>query len=120
MLSPAAVVVCALGLLGRSPSSTAPIRLIDSPPPGISPNAEAFVSRDQDVIFVITSTDAFRLARRDDVDGSRDALRKIASIIVHEEWHLRFGHDEQGAYLAQLTALAALGASASLITAVQL
>ena len=35
-------------------------------------------------------------------------MAKIASILVHEEWHLRNGADERGAYLAQLTALAAL------------
>ena len=36
-------------------------------------------------------------------------MAKIASIIVHEEWHLRHGPDESGAYHAQLTALAAMG-----------
>jgi hypothetical protein len=36
-------------------------------------------------------------------------LRKIASVIVHEEWHLKRPGDEEGAYAAQLTTLAALG-----------
>jgi hypothetical protein len=31
-------------------------------------------------------------------------------MLVHEEWHLRHGRDEQGAYYAQLTTLAALRA----------
>ena len=30
-------------------------------------------------------------------------------MLVHEEWHLRNGADERGAYSAQLTALAAMG-----------
>jgi hypothetical protein len=37
------------------------------------------------------------------------ALAKIASIIVHEEWHLRHGLDEGGAYDAQLLTLTRIG-----------
>jgi hypothetical protein len=37
-------------------------------------------------------------------------LRKIASVLVHEEWHVRHGSDEAGAYAAQLTTLASLDA----------
>jgi hypothetical protein len=43
----------------------------------------------------------------------------VASVIVHEEWHLRHGRDERGAYVAQLTALAMLGAPSPLITDVR-
>jgi hypothetical protein len=40
--------------------------------------------------------------------GDIQALKKIASVIVHEEWHVRHGRDEAEAYAAQLTALTAL------------
>jgi len=120
MLTAAAVVVCALDLLARSHGSTVPIRLLDVPPPGASANAEAFVSRNPDTIYLITSTDAFQSAQGERYGrGNYDSCRHIAGVIVHEEWHLRNGPDEQGAYLAQLTTLAALGASQLNITAVR-
>jgi hypothetical protein len=38
------------------------------------------------------------------------AFIKLASIIIHEAWHVRHGQDERGAYLAQLLTLSRLGA----------
>jgi len=78
MLTAAAVVVCALDLLGRSPRSTVPIRFLSEPPPGASRNAEAFVTHDPDAIYLITSTPAFQTAERGPYSqGSRDACRHI-------------------------------------------
>jgi len=111
MLSAAAVVVCALGLLGRSSSGPVPIKLIDQPPAGASQHVQGFLMRDRDAIYLVTSTAHFRDAQK----GDLDALRQIASVIVHEEWHVAHGIDEQGAYLAQITTLNALGASSHLI-----
>ncbi len=120
MLTPAAVIVFALSLLGRSPDSVVPIRFVDAPPPGVSKNAEAFITGDMDVIYVITSTDTFRRARRGPFEpGALNAFRRIASILVHEEWHLRHGPDEEGAYLAQMTALAFLRADPATISSVK-
>ncbi|HXH24785.1 MAG TPA: hypothetical protein VNI78_06020 [Vicinamibacterales bacterium] len=104
-MSAAIVLASAIALLGRSPGSLPSIILIDKPPWPVSARAEGFVHRNPDRIYLITSTDAFAGAQR----GSSQALRKIASIIVHEEWHLMHGPDEEGAYLAQLRALASLG-----------
>jgi hypothetical protein len=113
-------VVCALELLGRSPASTAPIRFLNTPPQGVSRNAEAFVVRNPNTIYLITSSAVFRDAMRADSKYENiDVFRKIASIIVHEEWHLKEGPDEQGAYYAQLTMLSALGARPELITTVR-
>jgi hypothetical protein len=42
--------------------------------------------------------------------GDFNAARKLASILVHEEWHVRNGPDEEGAYAAQLITLMRLGA----------
>jgi hypothetical protein len=115
----AAVLVCALELLGRS-RATAPVVLIESPPPHASSNVEAFVTRDPDTIYLITTTAAFRDAMADPWGTRRrESCRKVASIIVHEEWHLRFGADERGAYLAQLTALQVLGAESQTIGGVR-
>jgi len=120
MLTAAAVVVCALDLLGRSSGSIAPIRFLDVPPPGASRNVEAFVMHNPDTIYLITSTETFRSAQGAVGDaGRREACRHMASVIVHEEWHLRHGGDEQGAYLAQLTMLTALGANNESLSAVR-
>jgi hypothetical protein len=121
MLSAAAVVLCALEMLGRPAHSTVPIMFVDSPPPGVSRTAEAFVTRNPPTIYLITSAVAFRDAMRTrDKYENLDAFRKVASIIVHEEWHLKHGPDERDAYLAQLTTLAALGANSAVITSVRL
>ena len=114
MSSAALVVVCALSLLGRSPLQLPPIELLDVRPAAVSPTAEAFVGRNPDVIYLLTDSPVFRAAQRAEAARGRcwdrESLRKIASVIVHEEWHLAHGPDERGAYEAQLMALALLGA----------
>ena len=110
MWSAATVLACALSILGRSERHFHPINLVEVAPLGASRNVEGFVTRDPGTIHVLTSSAVFREATGSrNHCGAREALAKIASIIVHEEWHLRNGADERGAYLAQLTALAALG-----------
>jgi hypothetical protein len=37
--------------------------------------------------------------------GDLDALKRLASVLVHEEWHVLNGSDQLGAYDAQLMAL---------------
>lgn len=110
MWSAATVLVCALGILGRSPEALPPIALIDVPPPDASPGVEAFVRPGDDTIHIVTSSSVFRdaMAARSRC-GHLHALRKIASVIIHEEWHVRNGPDERGAYRAQLLALLMMG-----------
>lgn len=111
MWSAATVLVCALGLLGRSVETFPPIVLVGAPPPGASATVEGFVHASGDTIHLVTSTKAFDAARRAGQRcGDTDALRKIASVIVHEEWHVRHGPDEHSAYDAQLMALRRMGA----------
>ena len=110
MWTAAAVLACALSMLGRSERHFHPINLLEAAPLGVSRNAEGFVTRDPGTIHLLTSSAVFREATTARGECSpRAAVAKIASIIVHEEWHLRNGADERGAYQAQLTALAALG-----------
>ena len=110
MWSPAAVLVCALELLGRDASSFPPIQLVDTAPPGASAQVEAFVRPPGDTIYVMTSTPVFqRVLRSRDRCDDLEAVRKLASILVHEEWHVRHGRDERGAYSAQLDVLFRLG-----------
>ena len=102
MTTAAAVLVCVLGIVGRP---LPPIVLLDERPRDASLTAEAFVRRNPDTIYLLTQTDVFYEARR----GSFRALRKLASILVHEEWHLRYNADERRAYEAQLDELLRLG-----------
>jgi hypothetical protein len=108
------VLVCALDLLGRSASRLPPIVVLDERPADASSQAAAFVRRGEHVIYVIASAPVFQTALRLNRETTQckglDVLRLVASVIVHEEWHLRNGSDEQGAYFAQLTELQRLGA----------
>ena len=112
MSSAAAIITCALSLLGRSERSMPPITLVEAPPKHASIQTEAFVSLPEPRIFVVTSSPTFRdaMAVRARSTCSESApLKKLASILVHEEWHVLHGSDESGAYYAQLTALIRLG-----------
>jgi hypothetical protein len=74
-----------------------PIVLISALPWTVSPGAEAWTVYDEhgtgDRIFVYTRSRTFRCASitRSDQD---QCLLRLASIIVHEAWHLRHGRDE--------------------------
>ena len=104
------VFACALDLLGRRAASFPPVQLVEHPSPGVSALAQGYARPDTGEIFLITTTEAFTQARK---DGCRDvdAVREVASVLVHEEWHLRHGPDEAGAYDAQLMALLTTGAN---------
>jgi hypothetical protein len=106
----ASVLVCALSMLGRSERHFHPIKLVDAVAPGGSPTAEGFVTRGPDTINIVTTSAVFREAAKSPRPCKpRAAIAKIASVLVHEEWHLKHGPDERGAYQAQLTALHAMG-----------
>ena len=109
MVSVVAVIACALTALGRGPATLPRILLVDTAPAHASAHVEAFVPMDGDTIFIMT-TSATLNAIRDSRCQDRDAVRKLASVIVHEEWHLLHGPDEKGAYEAQLATLVRLGA----------
>jgi hypothetical protein len=97
-------------MLGRSEHRFHPINLVDTAPPGVSRNAEAFVTHAPDTIHILTSSKVFQeVVHWPFRCGPRAAVGKLASVLVHEEWHLRNGPDERGAYSAQLTALAMMG-----------
>ena len=104
------VFACALDLLGRRAASFPPVQFVAHPPPGASTFAQGYVQPDTGEIVLITSTEAFTQARKDRCKDL-DAIREIASVLVHEEWHLRHGPDEAGAYDAQLMALLTMGAN---------
>jgi hypothetical protein len=108
MFSAASALVCALAMLNRSEASMPPITILDTAPPFVSVGTEAFVRHG--TIYVIGSSVVVR-----DAAGSRgrcgdtSAVKKLASILVHEEWHVTHPGDEQGAYYRQLIALQQLG-----------
>jgi len=106
-----AVFVCALRLLGRSQQSFPPVQLVQSVPRSVSPLAQGYMLVGQEGFVLVTSTSAFSQARRaTNRCGNIEAIREIAGVLAHEEWHLRHGPDEPGAYDAQLTALLFVGA----------
>ena len=111
MWTAASVLACALSVLGRSASSMPPIELIDTAPPEVSVGAEAFVLRDSRTIYLITSSQVFEFAltSRRHCSTTREMI-KLASILAHEEWHVRHGSDEKSAYEHQLVTLIRLGA----------
>ena len=107
------VLLCALDLLGRSPDRFPPIEILAERPPQASVTAEAFADSRTGTIYLIASAPSFRAAEAEQssINECRDteALKMVASIIAHEEWHLIHGPDEEGAYYAQLMTLQLLG-----------
>ena len=112
-----AVLDKALRLVGRHVDAHPRLFLISELPPTVSPHAEAWTLFDEDRkgdrIFVYTRSRTFRCASIQGKDQER-CLWKLASVIVHEAWHLRNGQDEVGAYQAQLIFLQAKEAEAFL------
>jgi hypothetical protein len=85
-----------------------PLTLVTELPRTVSRGAEAWTVFDErgrgTGIFVYTRSRTFRCASMPSRDQSR-CLLKLASVIVHEAWHLKNGLDEAGAYDAQLVFL---------------
>jgi hypothetical protein len=110
MWTAASVLVCALSVLGRSESKMPRIELIDVAPPYVSAGAEAYVDRSTSTIYLMTSSSAFQTALKSRVGCTPSvAMRKLASILAHEAWHVRHGPDEKSAYEHQLITLIQLG-----------
>jgi hypothetical protein len=112
-----AVLDRALRLAGIELYAHLPFVLVSALPRTVSPRAEAWTVFDEhgkgDRIFVYIRSRSFQCASvpQRDQDG---CLLKVASVIVHEAWHLRNGRDEVGAYDAQLIFLQMKEASAFL------
>lgn len=112
-----AVLVCALTLLGRSERSFPPVHFVSVVPADVSAAAEAFARVNDRHIYLVTSSALFqRLQQAANRCGNLAAVRKLASVLVHEEAHVVRGATENEAYAAQLTTLAALGAGAGSAT----
>jgi hypothetical protein len=105
----------ALRLTGPQAYAHLPLVLISELPGTASPGAEAWTVFDEhgkgDRIFVYIRSRTFQCASARRIDQNQ-CLLKLASVIVHEAWHLRNGRDEVGAYEAQLTFLRLIEASA--------
>jgi hypothetical protein len=111
MVSAAATaLVCALAALNRSEQSLPRIEILDTAPPYVSVGTEAFVRQSTRTIYLIaTSRVVQEAAMRRDRCGDPAAVKKLASVLVHEEYHLLHGPDERAAYQRQLVALQELG-----------
>jgi hypothetical protein len=108
-VSSAVVVLCALEMLGRSAERFPRIRVLEERPAGISSNADDYAEAKARIVYLIAAAPSFRLARSTQSArspcGNRRAVKVVASILVHEEWHLKHDANEKDAYLAQLTTL---------------
>lgn len=112
-MSPSEVLVCVLTLLGGEARNLPPIELVDVRPADASPTAEGFTRPGTKRIYLLTRTAVFEAAtRKEHWDADSLPFVKLASIIMHEAWHVRNGPDERGAYQAQLMTLGRLGAGA--------
>jgi hypothetical protein len=101
-----------LSLLGHSAQSFPPIQFVARPPLGVSRLAAGYTIHDgaDTHIVLVTSTAAFLDARQASTPCSdAQAIREIAGVLAHEEWHVRHGVDEGGAYDAQLITLLRIG-----------
>jgi hypothetical protein len=107
MSSAATVLVCVLSLLGRTQASFPPIQLVEVPPPEAYPRVEAYIAGG--TIHLVTSSAVFQEAAETPTRCRIPAMKKLASILIHEERHVKYGEDEDDAYHAQLTTLALLG-----------
>ena len=110
-MRPTEVLMLVLALLGSEARGLPPIELVHVRPPDASPTAEGFTRPGSNRIYLLTCTPVFEEAvasARWDADGG--PFIKLASIIMHEAWHVRHGSDERGAYNAQLFTLSRLGA----------
>jgi len=105
-----------MALAGLQPARLAVV-LTPTLPRAVSPNAEAWTIYDEtckgDRIFLYTRSGVFRCAS-DEQPLQHQCLLKLASVIVHESWHLEHGPDEAAAYTAQLLFLQMIEASAFL------
>jgi hypothetical protein len=106
-----AVLVCALNLLGRSVNTFPSIEFIRTAPVDASAGVEAYVGPTDRKIYIITTSGTFQtlLGTRYRC-GNIMAARKLASVLIHEEAHIRRGATEESAYQTQLLILTALGA----------
>jgi hypothetical protein len=101
-----------LSLLGHSAQSFPPTQFVERPPSGVSRLAAGYTIHDGENthIVLVTSTAAFLDARQGNTPCSDVvAIREIAGVLAHEEWHVRHGVDEEGAYDAQLITLLRVG-----------
>lgn len=110
MLTAEVALVCALELLGRPRSSFPPIEFIRTAPVDASAGVEAYVGPTDRKIYVVTTSSTFQqLLKSERRCSDRHAARKLASVLVHEEAHIRKGASEKSAYQLQLVTLTALG-----------
>jgi hypothetical protein len=105
------VLVCALTLLGRSERSFPPIQFVSVIPADVSAAAEAFARVNDRHIYIVTSSALFqRLQQAANRCSDFASVRKLASVLIHEEAHVVRAATEHDAYAAQLTTLTWLGA----------
>ena len=99
-----------------------PLVLTAEAHPHASPGADAWTTFDDagraQQIFVYTKGAAFQCANKRHMAPFECRL-KLASVLVHEAWHYKYGRGEDRAYQAQLAFLNAHAGSGPVITGVR-
>jgi hypothetical protein len=110
----------AIRLLGWSVADVPRIAVVDTKPPHLADNVEAWVVFEKELarplIYMRSDIDVYREAGR----GDYQARVRLAGILAHERWHLRYGRDEVGAYAAQLAIMEYLHANSLSLAAVRM
>jgi hypothetical protein len=110
----------AIRLLGWSADDVPRIAVVDTKPPHLADNVEAWVVFEKELarplIYMRSDIDVYREAGR----GDYQARVRLAGILAHERWHLRYGRDEVGAYAAQLAIMEYLHANSLSLAAVRM
>jgi hypothetical protein len=112
-------VVKSIALLGWYQKDVPRIEIVSEKPRHIGDNVEAWVTfangQPIPIIYLRIDTDVYRDAAR----GEYQALVRLAGILAHERWHLRYGRDEEGAYAAQISIMQHLQATTARIAQVR-
>lgn len=105
------VLMCALELLGRKPEQLPPIEILLDRPRAVSSSAAAFADLEMGIVYLIASASPFVEAQSAPLErcAERGEFKLLASVVVHEVWHVLHGANEAQAYEAQLMALLRLG-----------
>ena len=104
-------------LLLGTPSINMPVTFTSRAPENASPGVEGWTMVAEGSgqgIYIYTQSETFRCAMR----GDRQCRLKLASVIVHEAWHITHGPDEAGAYAEQIVFLRLREAAATTIAGV--
>jgi hypothetical protein len=110
-----ATIKAAVALLPEAVRSTLPEIVLVAEPESGGPQPQAYVEQGSTRIYVNTNGQGYLGA----AGGNKDALKFLASVIVHEHAHALHGASEAEAYTVQIDTLKTLKAPKGIVRAVE-